>query len=63
MIPVETILGIGGEIKESGGRVNSSMMYLVHCKNLCKCHNVPSPSTIKGKKFLKVPYSQLSIII
>jgi hypothetical protein len=42
MIPVETIPGIkGGEIKESRGRVDSSMIYLIHCKNLCKCHNVP----------------------
>jgi hypothetical protein len=34
--------------------VNSSMIYLKHCKNLCKCHNVPSPSiTIKEKKKTK----------
>jgi hypothetical protein len=27
------------------------MVYLIHCKDLCKCHNVPPPSTtIKGKK-------------
>jgi hypothetical protein len=52
MITVETIPGIGGgEVKENGGRVNSSMIYLIHCKNLCKCHNVPPPSaTIKGEK-------------
>jgi hypothetical protein len=38
-----------GGIKEKAGS-NSSMMYLIHCKNLCKCHNVPHPSTtIKGK--------------
>jgi hypothetical protein len=24
--------------------VNSCMMDLIHCKNLCKCHNVPHPS-------------------
>jgi hypothetical protein len=30
--------------------VNSSMIYLIHCKNLCKGHNVPPASTIKGKK-------------
>jgi hypothetical protein len=27
--------------------VNSSMMYLMHCKNLCKFYNVPPPSTRK----------------
>jgi hypothetical protein len=34
------------------GRVNSSMIYLIYCKNFCKCHNVPLPSTTikKGKK-------------
>jgi hypothetical protein len=38
--------------KESG--VNSSMSYLIHGKNLCKCHNVPPPSaTIKEKKKTK----------
>jgi hypothetical protein len=25
--------------------VNSSMMYLIHYKNICKCHNAPPPST------------------
>jgi hypothetical protein len=25
--------------------VNSSMIYLIHCKNLCKCYNVPPSST------------------
>jgi hypothetical protein len=30
---------------------------LIHCKNFCKCHNVPSPSTIKKlKKKLKVTH-------
>jgi hypothetical protein len=52
MIHTESILGIGGQgIKESIGRVSSSVIYLIHCKNLCKCHNVPPPSTtIKEKK-------------
>jgi hypothetical protein len=27
------------------------MIYLIHCKNLCKCHNVSPPITIiKGEK-------------
>jgi hypothetical protein len=50
MIPVETVPGIGGGMKESSGGVNSNMIYLIHCKNLCKCHNVlPSSTTIKEK--------------
>jgi hypothetical protein len=40
--------------KKEGKReweLNSSVTYLIHCKNLCKCHNVPPPSTaIKRKK-------------
>jgi hypothetical protein len=44
MIPVETTLGMGGgQIQED--RVNSSIIYLIHCKNFYKCHNVPPPST------------------
>jgi hypothetical protein len=38
--------------RNGGGRecivvegVNSSMIYLIHCKNFCKCHNVPPTST------------------
>jgi hypothetical protein len=34
--------------------VNSSRIYLIHCKNFCKCHNVLQPSTtIKDKIILK----------
>jgi hypothetical protein len=48
---VETILGMRGEeIKENGGRVNSSMIYLRYCKNFCKCHNVPQHNSKKKKK-------------
>jgi hypothetical protein len=40
-----------GGIKENGGGVNSSMIYLIYCKNFCKWHNVPQPSiTVKVKK-------------
>jgi hypothetical protein len=29
---------------------DSSMTYLIHCKNLCKCYNVSTPSkTIKKR--------------
>jgi hypothetical protein len=46
MIPVETVSGIGGVgIGKAVEGENSSMMYLIHCKNLCKCYNVPTPST------------------
>jgi hypothetical protein len=52
MIPVETMPGIrGGGGKESGRGMNSSIIYLIHCKNFCKCHNVsPLSTTIKGEK-------------
>jgi hypothetical protein len=33
------------EMKESSGMVNSSMVYLIHCKNLHKYSSVPPPST------------------
>jgi hypothetical protein len=46
MIAVETVPGIRrGGMKESSG-VNLSMIYLIHCKNLSKCYNVPPPSII-----------------
>jgi hypothetical protein len=48
--PVETTSGMEGEeIKENGGRVNSSMIYLIYCKNYCKCHKV-LPLSTKIKK-------------
>jgi hypothetical protein len=51
MIPVETVLksgeGIWGRAVEG---VNPCMMYLIHCKNLCKCNNVPPPSTTIKKR-------------
>jgi hypothetical protein len=48
MMLVETIPGMGGGgIKKNGGGVNSSMIYLIHCKIFCKCHNVTPPSTTK----------------
>jgi hypothetical protein len=46
-IPVETTPGIkGGGIKESCG--GGEFKYLMHCKNLCKCYNVPPPNNTKG---------------
>jgi hypothetical protein len=39
-------------MKENGGGVNSCMIYLIHCKNQCKYHNVPPPiTTIKKFKY------------
>jgi hypothetical protein len=29
------------------------MIYLIYCKNLCKCHNVPSPSTTINRKKIR----------
>jgi hypothetical protein len=36
--------------------INSSMIYLIHYKNFCKCHNVPPPSTTikKGEEKKKI---------
>jgi hypothetical protein len=39
--------------------VNSSVIYLIHCKKLCKCHTVPPPSTIKEKKERKKYFSNI----
>jgi hypothetical protein len=42
MRPVETISGMGrGGIRRMMEGMNSSIMYLIYCKNFCKCHNVP----------------------
>jgi hypothetical protein len=51
MILVETIPEIGGVgyKGESSGGMNTCVIYLTHCKNFCKCHNVPPPSTITKK--------------
>jgi hypothetical protein len=41
-----------GEWRRMVEGVNSSMIYLIHCKNLCKCHNVPPPAQKRKKTFL-----------
>jgi hypothetical protein len=33
--------------------VNSNMIFLIHCKNFFKCHNVPPPSTTIKNKLIK----------
>jgi hypothetical protein len=50
MIPAETVPGVRcGRMKEISRGRNSSRIYLIHCKNLCKCYNVPHPVIIKIK--------------
>jgi hypothetical protein len=50
MITVKTVSGIrGGRMRERSGRGKSSMIYLIHCKNLYKCYNVPIPCTTINK--------------
>jgi hypothetical protein len=34
--------------------LNSSIIYLMHCNNLCKCHNVPPPIAIINKYINKI---------
>jgi hypothetical protein len=46
IIPVETIPGMGGMVEG----INSSMIYLIHCRNFCKCNNVPPPCTTIKKE-------------
>jgi hypothetical protein len=42
---------VKAHIKERSGGETLSMIYLIHCKNLCKCHNVPpTQHKNKGKK-------------
>jgi hypothetical protein len=48
MISFESILGLGVEgMKENGRGMNLSTIYLIYCKNFCKCHSVPPLSMIK----------------
>jgi hypothetical protein len=54
--------GMGrGEVKESRGGVNSSMIYLIHCKKICKYPDVPPPSTIIKKFKTSVSKSSMSL--
>jgi hypothetical protein len=52
LIPVKTLLWMGRgrrKWKRMVEGVNSSLIYLICCKNLCKCHNVP-PTQHNNKK-------------
>jgi hypothetical protein len=54
-IPVETIPGMGGGGEEGIIEgVNSSMIYFIYYRNVCKCHNVLSLSTTVKKLITKV---------
>jgi hypothetical protein len=45
MIPVEIVPGFGeGGMKERSRRGNSSLICLIHCKNLCEYSNVLPPT-------------------
>jgi hypothetical protein len=50
-------------IQESGEGVNSSMTYLIHCKNFCKYYNVSPLSTtvIKEKKDLGYLHTTITV--
>jgi hypothetical protein len=56
MIHGETVPGMGEEWRRGKRRmvegVNSTVIYLIHCKNSCKCHNVAPPRTTikKGQR-------------
>jgi tRNA(Ile)-lysidine synthase TilS/MesJ len=43
------------------GGLNSYMIYLVHCKNLCKYHNIPLPTTTIKEKLVKLNQHFLTI--
>jgi hypothetical protein len=45
MIDVETTPGLGRRGKRKVVEGVKASIYLIHCKNFCKCHNVPPPST------------------
>jgi hypothetical protein len=40
---------IKGEKKKKNGEMIQKMIYLIHCKLFCKCHNIPPCSTINKK--------------
>jgi hypothetical protein len=54
MILVESFPGnmVGGDERVVMG-VNSSMIYLINCKNLCRCYHVPPLSTTIKKIKIK----------
>jgi hypothetical protein len=65
MIPVEIVPGIGGGgLKRAVEGVNLSIIYLICCKNICKCHNAPpcSTTTIKKNTWSSLVPQKLSLL-
>jgi hypothetical protein len=60
MIPIETVPRMGGGGAE-GEWVNSSMIYLIHCKNFCKC--ILIQQNIKREKRKNIDLHELSITL
>jgi hypothetical protein len=44
IIPVDVPGMRGGGERRMMEGMSSSMIYLIYCKNFCKCHNVPHPA-------------------
>jgi hypothetical protein len=65
IISVENSPGLAvGRIKENSRRYEFKYDILIHCKNLCNCHNVSPPRTItKGKKRKKSPHAMMNVIL
>jgi hypothetical protein len=64
MIAIQTVPGIrGGKMKERSAGVNSSMMYFIYCKNLCKYSAVRGYSCIQHNNNLKKAIEILTTIL
>jgi hypothetical protein len=51
MRPVQTIPGVGGGgISENDGKGDFNYVYLICCKNFCKCYSVPQYNNKKNEK-------------
>jgi hypothetical protein len=59
MMPVKLFQEWGErKIKENDGGGEFKYSILIYCKNICKCHNVPPPSTTIKKDYIQQTYSQ-----
>jgi hypothetical protein len=65
MISTETVPRIrGGGWGRAVEEGNSRMINLIHCKNLCKCYNLPPPrETIKKIKKALIQLQLLLVIL
>jgi hypothetical protein len=53
MRPVKTVPGMGrGRDRRMVEGVNSSMIYLIYCKNFCKCQCTPTQHNNKKIKYV-----------